>query len=1557
MADEQEVPDGPPPWRHETTEGLPDASKVSPQRRVAIGVLAFLAVGVVTYVTMLWLRPLPRPILFAWTAAAYPQLPFGSVPFSAQDQAGLAEADWFAVKALNLSVVGAATPQDTIVVTLSGRAACDEAGRVLLLEDDAVPGSIASSHRLQSILAALKSSQAKHVFLLVDIFQPLDDPYIGALAHDLPKRVADELAGVPDDRRLTLLSCRSGQTPLVSPELGRSVFGHYVDEALRGWSDSEDAPTDQRGQVTARRLARYVEARVDRWAPQNRQARQTPQLIGSSGDFPLVALPKGRPQDRRELTAAVPYPTWLTAGFAMRDQWHGQNRVRPAAWLVRQLDTVLLEAERDWAGGADAAKTSARLKLDLDRIEKTWTPFAAAPAPEPTSLAQLGAPADAALVKTLLDLIKKIDDAQRTFLKADDAEKAIAKLTEAVLPAVAKSPEIELHASIFAAAVQDPFPRRGTIQLFNRLLAERDPDRLYEETLTVRRLADLAVTLRDDQWPVRTVHKVLELTRRGTFANSKALAAEWLPRELDAAAQKRHDAEVLFYSRGYTPLVDAEKAIDDALAAYELLLGREDVLARSRKIMDDALAELPWLVRVTEPDDPVWLRAVKSVQELEAILVPDDPAARTKPPVEEIGQRGQELKKLMAEMNRPFTPAAVAAAIEAAKAVGADASQYVALERLMRVPWTGPRADLWAASRDLGGRLAKKTAERDVEDGLKPPSSPNKIGDDALALRQEGGRVPARVRRDLALLTLVGTRTNQIELLQTKAGELLPDEPGDPPGRIHGLAAAIDQTWTEFLPTQWKDETKPGRREGMARVWPGWLRPAGQTMPLTQATAAPVRQSQVELWGFLGDLYRFESRDPDAPAFFAKAAFIDRDFTPPAKPHVVLPVKATPLDITPAKPKLTAEIPVQFVGGPFAGAIGASIIQPDDEWLVATLDRSQIEPPAPGTPAIVPLGVTALLRPGAELSSVTRPLGFLVRLTQGNRSTYHRVTLPFLPNPERVELVLSTNPQQPTTPFADLRLRPTKGKQSFYVFVRNGTDKARNIVADLRVNKELVPGGTVTLAVPARQTVRLPFPGPPPAKVKEDELTSLPLLEGPIDLRIADKDTNEVLAERTVNVTQASPREYVRVPSIRFEPAADGKKNRLELTVRAGNTLAGPPCVVELELPPRRIPGLKAVRDGVFRGEMTAPGQEIKLYASDIDFEPGADEEGVAYLNVDGIPRAIVFRVTYARFGEPTTPREDDRPSMRIVSERYFRTGSKFQGRIEVDNPPGNSKLLVALGKYTAGEFEAQLKQGPLPPRQKGIGFGIRPSDGALEFEPFTRDWVVAFDSVPVRGERVVHARLVNEKDQDIVPFVDQVVIFDDQVPERVAFIELPKRAQAGVPLLVAATGQDRGAGIKDVVFFVGAVGADKKLPPVKVAGEMMKEDIWAAKLQMPSAKGPTEVGVEFTNRVGLKAYAKGVIEIVDYDPVKNQPGSIQGTVVEGEAVQGGLVVTLSDAKGNKIAEQKTKAGGEFYFERLAPGVYVLRTEKPAAGRRRTAVSNVTLQPGQNARIKLELTL
>jgi len=231
----------------------------------------------------------------------------------------------------------------------------------------------------------------------------------------------------------------------------------------------------------------------------NRQTRQTPILIGDGPDFPLVALAKGKPRITRHLRPPRSYPSWLSAAWKVREQWQREDRPRVAAWLARQLDTVLLQAERNWVGGGDAMKVQTVLRMEIDRLEKTYVPLAAASAPGAAIARPSSRRGDPAVVKSLQELLKQIDDAHRKFPKPTTPRKRSPSLSTISRPRSSRNRTSPSAAGLSSpAAVQDPFlpPRRATLQIFDHLLLERQPEPRYEETLVLHRLAELADAMR-----------------------------------------------------------------------------------------------------------------------------------------------------------------------------------------------------------------------------------------------------------------------------------------------------------------------------------------------------------------------------------------------------------------------------------------------------------------------------------------------------------------------------------------------------------------------------------------------------------------------------------------------------------------------------------------------------------------------------------------------------------------------------------------------------------------------------------------------------------------------------------------------------------------------------------------------------------------------------------------------------------------------------------------------------------------------------------------------------
>ncbi len=460
-------------------------------------------------------------------------------------------------------------------------------------------------------------------------------------------------------------------------------------------------------------------------------------------------------------------------------------------------------------------------------------------------------------------------------------------------------------------------------------------------------------------------------------------------------------------------------------------------------------------------------------------------------------------------------------------------------------------------------------------------------------------------------------------------------------------------------------------------------------------------------------------------------------------------------------------------------------------------------------------------------------------------------------------------------------------------------------------------------------------------------------------MRVLDvEDKNAVVAEQKFDVRLARAWDYVQVSDIRFFPSGylPGGKNRLEVHLRALRPLSGPPCVVELALPGDRIPGFLGSPKGTFRGELPPDGKELRLYAEDLRFREGTEEEGIVYLNVDGRERAFVFRTMFRRYGNVTFPRQDRTPELRIAVGRFAPSDPRESIGVRVDNPPDGAKLEVGLGTYQGTEFQAESTRTHDSPFRRRITFTPSGPGGAFVFDALEQDWTVPFDTSKTVGQRVVRARLLDARGIEILT-VTRAITVDDTPPRAVRFLDLAAQAKHGTTLTVQALGEDPESGISEVFFFLGKP-ADGKVPPNTAVFPAQPRDAsktwWTAPVPLPpDKKGAQEISVRFVNGAGRDSFATGTVELLDQEPIK--PAEVRGTVSEGERVQPDLDVQLLDEKGNEKAKVKTGPDGTFRFEGVAPGKYVVKTSKPAA--RRKGQANVTVTPGGVVVLKIELSI
>src|SRR5262249_22483128 len=147
-----------------------------------------------------------------------------------------------------------------------------------------------------------------------------------------------------------------------------------------------------------------------------------------------------------------------------------------------------------------------------------------------------------------------------------------------------------------------------------------------------------------------------------------------------------------------------------------------------------------------------------------------------------------------------------------------------------------------------------------------------------------------------------------------------------------------------------------------------------------------------------------------------------------------------------------------------------------------------------------------------------------------------------------------------------------------------------------------------------------------------------------------------------------------------------------------------------------RVPGLLAPGEGTSRAELAEEGDEALLFAEGLRLDDRDDDTGHVDLNVDGAERALVFRTIFARHGEPTAPRLEGRPSVRLRAPPAVNSVAPFEVRVALDNPPYGGRLEVTLGRYAAGAFQADIRR-ELPASRESVRLNPRGPGGSLRFE------------------------------------------------------------------------------------------------------------------------------------------------------------------------------------------------------------------------------------------------
>lgn len=578
--------------------------------------------------------------------------------------------------------------------------------------------------------------------------------------------------------------------------------------------------------------------------------------------------------------------------------------------------------------------------------------------------------------------------------------------------------------------------------------------------------------------------------------------------------------------------------------------------------------------------------------------------------------------------------------------------------------------------------------------------------------------------------------------------------------------------------------------------------------------------------------------------------------------------------------------------------------------------------------------------------------------------------------------------------------------QEVFVFVQNPIGDPKTLTVQLRDanGKAILAQGKVELKANEQKRVKLEkIAPPPPPKVaaikdavpKEPARSAAPAVEPPpgVELKVAGSkfefqlwllDGDKVLDKETrtisILVTQPGSKDFpIEMPQANRVIVANS--HEINVPITANDKLRGGPTLVELIVPPQD--SLNAgLRSGVYRRQIRPGQKEALLHASDLPFR-GDDKNIRFYLNVDGLPRAFVFRtdlkpnsntidadtaphvsvlpVSAERFVTPKSVRKD-------APKYSVKPSEKTPVRIEVDNAPADATVELRFDHRDKGTFEGADVIVVGSARDERVFVDFQSEDGGIQVRYLVGDRIHLLDTRSLRGTFGVQAVMRwKEKKEDKEVKNHFYLVLDDTAPENGHFVQLPNRHVKGTLLTLKARADEPETSIRQAVFFVGEPAPDGKLPDVTAKGSLDK-GVYFAKLPIPDKTGEIVVGVQFVNETGVTATETQKIELVDPPPPS---GTIVGAVELGGRGQPGIVVSLRDGegkeKGSAITENeddnkpdtpkdKRKVNGKFRFDNVPPGTYRLVTAKPDSGVGTKGDAPAQVQIGKETKVTITLS-
>jgi hypothetical protein len=1444
-----------------------------------------------------------------------------------------------------------------LVLYVSALAVQADEGAVYLLPSDATPEDAWTWLRLRDVLVRLQGCPARQKLLVLDLTPAVRSPRLGNLHDDVAAALPGELAAVPDAERWVLCSCAPGQTPHFSSQAGQSIFAFYFQQGLRGDADGWDSMRD--GHVSVKELAGFVQNRVEHWTWRNRGERQTPMLAQAGKDFPLLNVePAG---DALQPASARAYPDWLLEGWKARDAAYQSGEYRLATRLFLRQQAILHAAESAWRAGIPDKRLRKEWFVAWERSRDSFQRLTRDIGMASSSV---GVPSASAR-KTFGKFWAQLQQ-QSANLKPDEADRLKTRLIDELR---AKLTATDLDAVVYAHALSEGRFDPGTLLLYDRIL-HPSPQTLpcSEGGLRLRQLADLAMRVEAVAWPAELIEKMLRAGERDVKAARAMPNLLSYHSLLEKSAHHLHEGEIRLWTRGYADLETARNHIAIASEQYDRLTDANERWGALERLRGETLVELSAYATLLERMPHLrenWSKAasgIRTMADMLQTLARDDAQAESS-----MQKRLKEIETIHAgidlrrrEFRKLFAAEEISSLDRQCRGPEGDAGTLRRVEALLEV--SGPilratdRATLCEAAQILERRLHEETLS--LQCGRNGTKSPPASADATAPAKEDATKTAAwRAQAQLTLCELAGVAAERL-LPVRHALERCEREPKNIAAWCD-LGAMLQRLLSEQIPEQYRHETGWSQRERLVLALPLLDALAGIDDVAATPALLCLRDAleRRERWRAGRDRYLardYQGLNFECPGIQAARKFYARQSQAHAgnsqdEPHVRLRMQSPLEPLTQKQPYAHGWLEVTRLVPPGKfGPVELEIHRAEEAWL-------EIAPHTTTLPALrtlkeprtllskVPFKVTR--NTAAERTGLPAPLGFLVEAKFEGRSYHHLVTTPILPDTREVQIFVSADADAPGKTESAIRVRPGTAKQAHYFYLQNLTNRPNKVHVDIVAGAHTLYKSRQPLALDPDALRKVAFDDGVPLKVKD--------LREPLQVLVFDQDRHKVLATRTVPVSILAPHEYVTVAEVAYQPGG-AANNKWFAQVQTAQR-AGPAIAAELVLPVQRIPGLIGVGGGTLHVEIPTQADKSRtLFAEKIQLADGFEQEGPVYLNIDGVPRAFVYRTNFAGLGESNRPRRDIAPAVRLSAPICIMAGINYLVDVEVDNAPAGAKLEVALGRHFDGEgFKAEIVREFTDAKKQHIE--LEATRDALIFEASIQDWSTSFDTRAIVGARELRARLLDAAGKEIVCARQPVVI--DNTPPIARFLPAPAPVKRGTVLQVQAEGLDPESGIDQVFFFLGAP-VKGEIPPgaMKMKATPIDNNLWSISLLVPpEQKGALQLGVYVVNRAGLASADTIRIEIQERDPEKTGLGQIRGQVVEGPRPQPNLTVILTDEAGKEVARTRTLADGSFLFGKLPPGRYRLQCSKPESLRR--ASQGVIVEPDRMAQAALSLSL